>query len=83
MGGIEEHWLSKPAHHCRQASLTLDDEASAAENSDEREVLEDQNLSVSTRPKPLPSRLTEEDIAAHRNFINSLGDDMLWNKVGT
>ena len=33
------------------------------------------------RPNPLPSKLTEQEIAAHTAFIDSLGDDVLWKKV--
>lgn len=34
------------------------------------------------RPAPLPSRLTDADRAAHRTFVESLGADALWLKVG-
>ena len=30
------------------------------------------------RPRPLPSRLTEEERAAHAKLVESLGDDALW-----
>ena len=33
------------------------------------------------RPNPLPSKLTEQEIAAHTAFIDSLGDDVLWKKA--
>ncbi|PIE10972.1 MAG: DNA polymerase III subunit epsilon [Rhodobacterales bacterium] len=32
------------------------------------------------RPSPLPSRLTKEEAAAHRAFVDTLGDDPLWKK---
>ncbi len=32
------------------------------------------------RPAPLPPRLTEADIAVHRAFVETLGDDPLWKK---
>ncbi|THH34641.1 DNA polymerase III subunit epsilon [Aliishimia ponticola] len=32
------------------------------------------------RPAPLPSRLTEEERAAHAAFVEKLGDDALWSK---
>lgn len=34
------------------------------------------------RPNPLPSRLTEQEIAAHSEFVDGLGDDALWKKLG-
>ncbi len=34
-----------------------------------------------TRPTPLPSRLSEEEAAAHAEFIGKLGDDPLWRKL--
>jgi DNA polymerase-3 subunit epsilon len=30
------------------------------------------------RPEPLPPRLTERELAAHRAFVEKLGDDPLW-----
>ncbi|MEJ2036058.1 MAG: DNA polymerase III subunit epsilon [Maritimibacter sp.] len=33
------------------------------------------------RPNPLPSRLTDEEAAAHQTFIESMGDGMLWTKL--
>ncbi|TMM52598.1 DNA polymerase III subunit epsilon [Sulfitobacter sabulilitoris] len=32
------------------------------------------------RPTPLPSRLSEEEAAAHAEFVKRLGDDALWLK---
>lgn len=32
------------------------------------------------RPKPLPSRITENEKAAHAAFVEKLGDNALWNK---
>ena len=34
------------------------------------------------RPKPLPSRLTEAEAAAHAEFVGKLGDDALWKQLG-
>ncbi|RVV98012.1 DNA polymerase III subunit epsilon [Mesobaculum littorinae] len=34
------------------------------------------------RPHPLPARVTEEEAAAHAAFVEGLGDDALWKKVG-
>lgn len=34
------------------------------------------------RPAPLPSRISAEEEAAHRDFITAMGDDALWRKLG-
>lgn len=34
------------------------------------------------RADPLPSRISEEEAAAHAAFIDKLGDDALWKKLG-
>lgn len=34
-----------------------------------------------SRPNPLPSRLTEDEIAAHTRLVEQLGDDAIWKKV--
>lgn len=34
----------------------------------------------SPRPKPLPSRLTEAEAAAHENFVQKLGEAAIWAK---
>ncbi|MGR3364691.1 MAG: DNA polymerase III subunit epsilon [Maritimibacter harenae] len=34
------------------------------------------------RPDPLPSRVTEEEAAAHAAFVEKLGDGALWRKFG-
>lgn len=34
-----------------------------------------------TRPSPLPSRLSAEDIEAHKTFVESLNEDTLWHKI--
>ena len=33
------------------------------------------------RPNALPSRITEEEAAAHAAFVDKLGDDALWKKL--
>lgn len=35
------------------------------------------------RPRPLPSRLTEEEKAAHAAFVDTLGESPLWRKFAT
>lgn len=34
------------------------------------------------RSEPLPSRLTEEEAAAHAEFVGKLGDSAIWKKFG-
>jgi len=34
------------------------------------------------RPKPLPSRITNEEAAAHASFIEEMGDGAVWTKFG-
>ena len=34
------------------------------------------------RPKKLPPRLTDEEAAAHSAFVEQLGEDALWRKLG-
>lgn len=38
----------------------------------------DSGWTVPKRPAPLPSRLTEEERAAHADFVKKLGDGALW-----
>ncbi|MDF3415006.1 DNA polymerase III subunit epsilon [Sulfitobacter sp. M57] len=33
------------------------------------------------RPNPLPSRLSEKEIAAHAEFVSKLGGDAMWSKT--
>jgi len=40
----------------------------------------DDNWRPAQRPKKLPPRLSEEEAAAHSNFVKKLGDGALWNK---
>lgn len=35
------------------------------------------------RPAPLPSRVTEEETAAHQVFVDKMGDGALWKKLGS
>ncbi|MEZ5674084.1 DNA polymerase-3 subunit epsilon [Thalassovita litoralis] len=41
----------------------------------------DSNWRPYPRPVPLPSRLTEEETAAHQSFVDKLGDGALWKKL--
>ena len=42
----------------------------------------DQQWKPAPRPTPLSSRLTKEEAAAHEVFVEGLGDDALWRKLG-
>ena len=39
-----------------------------------------QEWSPQARPSPLPSRVTEQEAAAHAEFVSKLGDGALWSK---
>ena len=62
----------------RQAALGLSDQRSASDGSDARDRSGRQ--STRKRASPLPSRLSEADIAAHRSFVETLGDAALWKR---
>ena len=38
-----------------------------------------ENVHRLARPEPLPSRLTEADLVAHRSFIEKMGAKAIWN----
>jgi DNA polymerase-3 subunit epsilon len=58
----------------RQAMLGLTDAMGAGANA--RAV---QSLGV-VRPQPLPPRVTEEELAAHREFVAKMGDAAIWRQ---
>ncbi len=60
----------------RQASLVLAGDRAAAARGAERGTV----AARGPRPTPLPVRLTEELIAAHRAFIETLGPKALWKR---
>jgi len=59
----------------RQTSLTL-----AVSDKKQIEAENIQVPKVSVRPNPLPTRLTSDEIQAHQEFIEKMGDDLIWNK---
>lgn len=62
----------------KQAALVLDSAASNAANTrDTREI----QITVAVRPEPLPSRLTETELAAHERLVGELGEKALWAKL--
>src|SRR6187200_1886197 len=56
----------------RQAQLGL------AESSERRPSGPDDTIVVRTRPQPLAPRLSEAELAAHRDFVVGLGENALW-----
>jgi DNA polymerase-3 subunit epsilon len=57
----------------RQTTLIL------LENGDAIDRTPQQIAASRVRPQPLASRLTEEELGAHRSFIATLGEAALWN----
>jgi len=65
----------------RQASLTLDhasDETQLQRAADEVTGTKEARV----REIPLPSRLSEADMAEHRKLVESLGDHAVWKRTG-
>jgi DNA polymerase-3 subunit epsilon len=58
----------------RQANLGL--AAATVGNAEVRSV----SAGIKTRPAPLPPRVTDEERAAHRAFVATLGQEPLWRK---
>ena len=57
----------------RQAQLGL------AESSERGPSGPDDAIVVRTRPQPLAPRLSEAELAAHRDFVAGLGENALWS----
>jgi DNA polymerase-3 subunit epsilon len=47
----------------------------------EQTEMETTIVAVAARPAPLPSRLSEAEIAAHQALIGSLGEAAIWSKI--
>jgi DNA polymerase-3 subunit epsilon len=60
----------------RQATLVLSQAAAPT-------IVPGAIIVVRERPAPLPTRLTDEDRAAHRRFIETLGDGAIWRDYVT
>ncbi|MEX0752149.1 MAG: DNA polymerase III subunit epsilon [Xanthobacteraceae bacterium] len=56
----------------RQAALVL------VENSEKLTMTPGQTTAMRSRPMPLTPRLTEQDRAAHRDFVGALGSGAIW-----
>lgn len=62
----------------RQATLGLAKSAAEKENADRRASAAPRT--AAQRPRPLPSRLTDEMEAAHRAFVETLGVNAIWRR---
>ncbi len=62
----------------KQAALVLDSASSSAGNG--RNAVE-LDIVIATRPEPLPSRLSETEIAAHGKLVGELGEKAIWAKL--
>jgi DNA polymerase-3 subunit epsilon len=62
----------------RQATFGLQAAGSAAPGAERRNG---RRTAARARSEPLPSRLTEADVAAHRSFIEKMGAKAIWNRV--
>ena len=62
----------------KQASLLLD--ANATKTGESAQT-RGKAQKASPRPNPLPSRLNDEILAEHKAFIETIGEDAIWNKV--
>lgn len=62
----------------KQAALTLDNVAVAAASA---VLVEQADLVIAPRPAPLPSRLSEAELAAHAALIETLGEKAVWLSV--
>ncbi|MGQ0674210.1 MAG: DNA polymerase III subunit epsilon [Hyphomicrobium sp.] len=80
-GALMDSWLLAEVYvellGERQAKLVLSKSGSDSVASDRRR----RSKSAVQRPQPLPSRLTAEDLAAHRAFVASLGANAIWLKL--
>ena len=61
----------------KQTSLGLSvQSASENKNGNEQGI----EIVLKARPQPLPSRLTEDDLAAHQKLVDKMGDKAIWKK---
>jgi DNA polymerase-3 subunit epsilon len=61
----------------RQATFGLQTIGSGVATSERRNG---KRAAAKPRPEPLPSRLTEADLVAHRSFIEKMGAKAIWNR---
>ncbi len=63
----------------KQAALGL--EIRTSENAGETGSSGKIDVVLSARPAPLPSRVSEEERAAHEHLVERLGDSAIWKKI--
>ncbi|KAA1175496.1 DNA polymerase III subunit epsilon [Rhizobium tropici] len=66
----------------RQTALGLGSVIGSSSRSRQSEDAEDVVADIFTRPNPLPSRLSEEELSAHAALIAKLGAKGIWSKYG-
>lgn len=67
----------------KQATLTLEQNSSDGRSAGQStDGFDRSQVTTWQRPAPLPPRLTKADIDRHNAFVETLGDDPLWKKVG-
>lgn len=66
----------------RQASFSLEHEDANSDGSKDQ-YNEDGTLQTLQRPKPLASRLSDEDIEKHRAYITGLNENSIWKTTGS
>lgn len=62
----------------KQSALVLESYSSSNGNGGSTRQIE---IIVAERPEPLPSRLTEAELAAHEKLVGGLGEKALWAKL--
>ncbi|MEM9278412.1 MAG: DNA polymerase III subunit epsilon [Pseudomonadota bacterium] len=65
----------------KQASLVL--EHSQREAVSGVQTSNTERVVIKPRSRPLPSRLTPDDIKRHEEFVETLGDNPIWKQIGT
>lgn len=64
----------------RQTALGLGSVNGSSARSRQNDVAEEVVVDILARPAPLPSRLTEEELAAHAALVAKLGTKGIWSK---
>ncbi|KQU62828.1 DNA polymerase III subunit epsilon [Aminobacter sp. DSM 101952] len=59
----------------KQSALVLDSFSSSGANGGSTRQIE---IVIATRPEPLPSRLSEAELAAHEKLVGTLGEKAIW-----
>lgn len=62
----------------KQSALVLDSFSSSGGNGGSTRQIE---IVIAARPEPLPSRLSEAELAAHEKLVGTLGEKAIWAKL--